>query len=221
MAKNNEHIILEIYDLFFQEYGYQNWWPADSAFEVIVGAILTQSCSWHNVSLALNNLKKDNLLDPKKILNMKIDKFESLIKPSGYYKQKAKKIISFLKYFEIYDFDIDNIKKNTIEKVREELLNIWGIGEESADSILSYAFDKPMLVVDTYTKRFTYRLSLTDVDIKYSDLQKYLMDILPHDNEYYKDFHAQIVYHSKISCKKKPKCESCILRINNLCNYNI
>lgn len=212
-------IIHKIYNIFYDTYGFQNWWPADTKFEVIIGAILTQSTSWNNVELALDNLKRENVFTPQKILEISTEKLESLVRPSGYYKQKAKKILSFLKYFETYNFDLGLMSKKSTQKLRAELLDVWGIGEETADSILCYALDKDILVVDTYTKRLTYRLSLTSEDIKYSNLQKYLMEELSENCAYYKDFHAQIVYHSKVSCTKTPKCENCILKVANLCRY--
>lgn len=217
---SDKKLIQKVYDVFYKTYGFQSWWPADTKFEVIIGAILTQSTSWNNVVLALDNLKKADIFTPKDMLNIDIGELESLIRPSGYYKQKAKKIISFLSYFQTYDFDLELMAQKSTQELRVELLNVWGIGEETADSILCYAIDKDILVVDTYTKRLTHRLSLTDEHIKYGDLQKYLMDRLSADCEYYKDFHAQIVYHSKVSCTKKPKCENCVLRANNLCHYS-
>ncbi len=218
---SGKYLILRVYKKFLSIYGHQNWWPADSKFEVVLGAILTQSTSWTNVTLALNNIKAKKLLNAKKLLTLNIEELELLIKPSGYYKQKAKKIISFLNYFKIYNFNFDNMSSIPTSQLRKELLAVWGIGEETADAILSYAIEKPILVVDTYTSRFTYRLGLTNENIKYCDLQKYLMDILPFDNEIYKDFHAQIVWHSKCYCTKIPHCSDCILRQSNLCEYNL
>ncbi len=215
----NKNLIQNVYDAFYKEYGFQNWWPADNKFEVVIGAILTQSTSWNNVVLALDNIKNADLLSPQKLLDIDIETLENLVRPSGYYKQKTKKLISFLNYFKIYNLDFELISKKSREQLRIELLDVWGIGEETADSILCYALDKDILVVDTYTKRLAHRLSLTNEDIKYIDLQKYLMARMPKSNKYYNDFHAQVVYHSKISCTKKPKCESCILRASHLCSY--
>lgn len=214
------HLITSAYSAMLAEYGHRNWWPADTSFEVIVGAILTQSCSWRNVELAIANIKREKLLSPKKLYETDIEKLETLIRPSGYYKQKAKKLISFLQYFKKYNFKISEMEKKDAAILREQLLAVWGIGEETADSIICYALNKQMLVVDTYTRRFCFRLGLTNENASYAELQKYLVKILPKDGEYYKDFHAQIVHHSKISCEKKPKCEDCALRKKKLCGFN-
>lgn len=208
-----------IYKELFNYYGHLKWWPAHNPFEVIVGAILTQNCSWHNVEIAINNLKKEKLLNAKKLYSLDILILENNIKPSGYYRQKAKKLKIFLEYFKSYNFSIEKMMEKDTKLLREEILSLWGVGEETADSILCYALDKPSLVVDTYTRRMFFRLNETVEDIKYIELKKYIESKIPKDNEYYKDFHAQIVKHSVNFCKKTPVCDGCILKIKKLCSY--
>ncbi|MCX7769639.1 MAG: endonuclease [Proteobacteria bacterium] len=204
--------ILDIYNLLLKHYKNQNWWPADTQFEVIIGAILTQNTSWNNVTKAISNLKKNDLLEPKKLYNTKPEIIEYLIKPSGFYKQKTLKIINFLNFFANYKFNFDLLKNE--KNLRDLLLKIKGIGPETADSILLYALNLPYFVVDSYTKRVMFRLGVTKKEnIDYASLQTIFHNSLPLDIEIYKEYHALIVEHSKKHCKKIPACNGCPLNL--------
>lgn len=211
--------ITDLYNILRKTYGFQNWWPAKTDFEVIVGAILTQNTLWANVEKSIKNLENNKLLTAKAMYEVSSEKLEDIIRSSGYYKQKAKKLKNFLDYFKTYNFNIKNIRVKDMEIVREELLSIWGIGRETADSILCYSFNMKSFVVDTYTKRLFFRLGFTEENIYYEKLRKYIMDSVPSDIEYYKDFHGQIVIHSKTHCQKSPKCQNCVSEIKNICCF--
>ena len=190
--------VLKIYDLLYKEYGSQRWWPVSSSnseFEIIVGAILTQNTNWKNVEKSIKNLKDNNLLDKNSIKNINIAKLAALIRSSGYYKQKAKK----LKEFVSFEGEIN----------RENLLNIWGIGPETADSILLYAYNKPVFVIDAYTKRIFSRLGIKLND--YDEYQEYFHKNLPKDYKLFNEYHALLVELAKKHCKTKPICENCPL----------
>lgn len=186
-------------------YGSQNWWPVhqgqDKVAEIVVGAILTQNTSWKNVEKAIDNLIKANCLSFDKIVNIPLSELMELIKPAGFYSRKSVVLKETSKLFLIKP-----------EPARQELLAIKGIGKETADSILLYALDKPYFVVDSYTKRLIHRTGFCDEKISYDNLQKLITENIPEDIELYKEFHALIVEHCKVFCKKKPNCEICPIR---------
>jgi len=198
-----------IYDKLFEAFGTQNWWPytdeKNKKLEVSIGAILTQNTNWQNVEKALDNLKKQNLLSSKGLEDIKIKRLAALIKSSGYYNQKAKKIKSFIKFL-----------KSNKSINRESLLSIWGVGPETADSILLYAYDQPIFVVDAYTKRIMNRLGFKEGT--YDELQKLFMQNLPNNVQLYNEYHALLVKLGKDFCKTKPLCEECPLK-NNVCKF--
>lgn len=199
--------VREIYKKLLKHFGPQNWWPADTEFEVIVGAILTQNTNWKNVEKAIANLKREKLLSAKKILEVRSLKLERLLKPSGYFRQKARRLKGFIKEYH-----------GKSRMSREELLKIKGIGPETADSILLYAFDKPTFVVDAYTRRIGQRLDLFKSD-DYHEIKDFFEKNLPRDLEMYKEYHALLVELAKNYCKIKPLCKKC--PINKLCyNYS-
>ncbi|GAB6189842.1 endonuclease III domain-containing protein [Marinitoga arctica] len=196
----------------------EGWWPGNTKFEIMIGALLTQNTNWNNVEKSLNNIKKNNLMNPKDLYNIHINKLEELIKPSGFYTIKAKYLKNLLKWFEKYDFLFDIIKKKNKNELRNELLKIKGIGKETADSILLYAFDKMSFVIDAYTKRMFSRIGL-NIKNTYDEYQKFFEKNIPQDLIIYKNFHGLIVEHSKSICKKKPFCENC--KLKSLCNKNL
>jgi len=221
-------MLMKIYDKLFNHFGRQNWWPTTSnqnpKFEIIVGAILTQQASWKNVERAINNLKNQNVLEPKKLFNLSEKKLEKLIRPSGFFKVKAKRLRSFLKFFiENYDGNLNKMSGISLERLREELLSVHGIGPETCDSILLYATEKPIFVVDAYTVRLCQRYPLINSK-KYEDVQEFFKKNLPRDVNLFNEFHALIVELGKNYCKTKPICEKCPLKegckhamgINNL-----
>ena len=190
----------KIYKILFGAYGSQNWWPAKTRFEVILGAVLTQNTSWKNAEKAILNLKNNNLIYPDKILKTSKSKLAKLIKPSGYFNQKAERLKLISKFY------LEN-KSPT----REQLLSVNGIGNETADSILLYAYNRQFFVVDLYTKRIFSRLGLCNLEDKYEDIQKLFMNSLPKDSSLFNEYHALIVKHAKEHCKKTPQCSNCPL----------
>jgi endonuclease-3 related protein len=197
-------------------YGDPRWWPAETPFEVAVGAVLTQNTAWGNVEKAIQNLKGKNLLHPRSLATAPLPLIEELIRPSGYFRQKAvrlKRIAGFwLEEIGEDPRDLADPHLSTAE-LREKLLKISGIGPETADSILLYAFNRPIFVVDAYTARLVHRLGLLTPPFSYSELQEYFHERLPKDTALYNRLHAQIVLHGKTLCfKRNPLCHRCPLQ---------
>lgn len=208
----------QVYGLLYRSYGSQNWWPAETPFEVMIGAILTQNTAWTNVEKALQNLKKENLLTPQKMLVSTNSKLAKTIRPSGYFNQKSKKLKNFLLFFKNkYHFSISSMRKKDLHFLRRELLEVNGIGPETADSILLYALEKSIFVIDAYTKRIFSRLGLCQPDISYDALQSLFMKNIKTSIPLFNEYHALIVHHGKNICKKtKPLCDQCCLRASCL-----
>lgn len=204
-----------IYASLLERYGHQNWWPADSIFEIMVGAILTQNTQWFNVEKAIISLKSEKLLEPRKMILASETRIASLIVQAGYYNIKAKRLKSFLDFLMKKKLDFYQMKQQPVDSLREELLEINGIGPETADSILLYALGKKTFVVDAYTRRLFSRLN-PHWDwmkrITYDELKLFFEQHLPEDVRFYNELHALIVVHSKEICKSKPQCEECILK---------
>lgn len=198
--------LMKIYELLKKEFGKQNWWPAETKFEMMVGAILTQNVSWNNVEIAIDNLKENDILDPFSIQSSSLGEIQKLIKPTGFYKQKSKR----LKRLADAVVENDGLEK-LLQKddLREYLLNINGIGPETADSIILYAADRPKFVVDSYTKRIINRV--IGYEGNYRRLQQFFESNLRYDLELYKEYHALIVELGKNYCKKEPVCNGCPL----------
>ncbi len=185
---------LSLFKKLYKYYGPQFWWPGDSRFEIVIGALLTQNTNWRNVEKAINNLRKADLLVPKKILNVDIEKLKKLIKPSGFFNQKAERLKLLIKFFK--DEGCENFEKFKLsnpETFREKLLKVKGIGPETCDSILLYAFDVPIFVIDTYTKRFVKYYQLKVENLRYDTLQKYFHNNLKKDAKLFNEYHALIV----------------------------
>ena len=205
--------ILKLYDDLHAEYGELNWWPAETPFEIIIGAILGQATAWGNAAKAINNLKAANVLDPKGMSKLSQKALETLILPSGYYRAKAKKVRAFLTHLqEHHNNQLDSLFAQALPTLREELLSIYGIGEETADCILLYAAKKPSFVVDTYTYRLLERLGWFTGKFHYGRLRGMFMESLPHDYQLFNQYHALIVRHGARVCQKTPQCEKCMLR---------
>ncbi len=213
--KNTQDGITSIFQKLYDHYGPQRWWPAESPFEVIVGAILTQNTAWANVEKAICNLKQRGLLDPVLLNGLEPEKIAEHIKPSGYYNIKTKRLKSFLNFlFKRFSGSLDKMFKEELETLREGLLNISGIGEETADSILLYAGGYPIFVVDAYTKRVFSRHGFFKSDVSYLDCQRLFMDNLSADAGLFNEYHALIVMVGKDFCKKKePVCRECPLNV--------
>ncbi|MGB9761278.1 MAG: endonuclease III domain-containing protein [Caldimicrobium thiodismutans] len=208
-----KNILLEIFERLFQHFGPQKWWPAETPFEVCVGAILTQNASWKNVEKAIANLKERGLLHPLKLYHLSLEELANLIKPSGYYNIKAKRLKNFVKFLvENYEGDLEKMKEERLETLREKLLQIRGLGPETVDSILLYALEKPVFVVDAYTYRILSRHNLCPEETTYEELQSFFYAHLEKDIELFKEYHALLVACGKTFCKKKePLCEGCPL----------
>jgi endonuclease-3 related protein len=206
-------ILEEIYQRLYAVFGPQHWWPAQTPFEVIIGAILTQNTTWVNVEKAIRNLKQRKFLTPKALKKVPQNQLARLIRSTGYYNQKAKKTKSFIKFlFDNYGGSLKRMFQEDFLILRAKLLDVNGIGLETADSILLYAGDKPMFVVDAYTRRILSRHNLIKPDASYCEIQNYFMDNLENKVKLFNEYHALLVRLGKEICKKRPDCGICPLR---------
>jgi endonuclease-3 related protein len=216
--------LTEIYQLLFGRFGHQHWWPGETAFEIITGAILTQNTNWANVEKAIANLKSADLLTPEKLYRLDTSQLAELIRPAGYYNIKAKRLKSFLNWlFQNYDGRLESLEALDTDRLRSELLSVKGIGPETADSILLYAFGRPVFVVDAYTARVAVRHGLIEPDADYEQLRDLFQSNLPQEPQLFNEFHALLVRVGKEYCKPVAKCPGCpleklphILDIHNL-----
>jgi len=212
-----EYPLIEIYHKLLAVFGHRRWWPAQTRDEVIIGAILTQNVAWRNAKVAIDSLGKHNLLTLEAIREASISEIATLIKPTRFYNQKAQKLKYFIDFlFYKYGGNLDALFSQDTGELRRELLNIKGLGEETADSILLYAGEKPVFVIDAYTKRIFSRLGLTGGEWSYREYQQFFMERLVKDVKLFNDYHAQIVYLGHVYCKRhEPECTLCPL--NKLC----
>lgn len=201
------------YDALLRRYGRQRWWPAETPFEVMVGAILAQNTAWTNVEKAILNLKASGLLDPRRLQEVDPDTLALAVRPSGYFNQKARRLKGYAAWFlERFGGDVARMRAAPPVPLREELLAIKGIGRETADSILLYALGHASFVVDTYTYRVLSRHALVPEETSYEEMQALLEGGLPRDAKLYNEFHALIVAVGKEFCRAKARCEKCPLR---------
>ena len=205
--------INELYDALSKRYGPQGWWPAETELECVLGAILTQNTAWKNVEKALGNLKEKNLISIEKLALLPTPSLAILIRPSGYFNQKAVKIKNFINFImESYDGSLEKMFEEDGQKLRDKLLKIKGIGPETADSILLYAARKPVFVVDAYTYRILLRHGLIPEETNYGEIQELFMDSLPEDVQLFNEYHALLVHLAKKACKKNEACDTCPLK---------
>ena len=201
----------KIYTHLLHCYGRQEWWPADSPFEMMIGAILTQNTAWTNVERAIKNLKTVDCLDADRILRLDLGDLAEYLRPSGYFNIKAKRVRNFCQwYLDQGGFEVLSRLDDT--SLRQALLSVNGIGPETADDILLYAFERPVFVVDAYTKRLFSRLGFMDKDLIYSHVQALFHQELTQDVGLFNEYHALIVVHCKDVCKKRPVCDACCLK---------
>ena len=200
------------YRLLLDRFGPQGWWPAESPFEVMVGAILTQNTNWANVERAIANLKRHGLVTPEKLVQPPASRLRRLIRPAGYYRVKERRLRALVRYFiERWGGDIRRMRRAPGRRLREELRAVKGVGPETADSILCYALEKPFFVVDAYTRRMFSRHGWADARADYEKLRLMVERSMPRSVRALNEFHALIVRLGKVYCRRTPLCEDCPL----------
>jgi len=204
--------LVNMHERLLRVLGPRDWWPAESPFEVIVGAILTQNTAWANVEKAIDNLKRAGILTPLGIKGVDHDELAQVIKPSGFYRLKASRLKRFVDFFyDAFDGDMSRMRSQDLDSMREKLLKVDGIGPETADSIILYALEKPIFVVDAYTKRIFSRHNLISDTWNYEEVQGMVMGELGRDVGMYNEFHALLVFLGKHWCRRIPRCAGCPL----------
>lgn len=207
--------LLEIYNRLYGFYGPQHWWPGDTPFEIAVGAILTQNTNWANVEKAIDNLKAANALNPKRLMEMPVEKLALLIRPAGYFNIKAKRLKAFIEFLmNNYKGSMKKMRRDETDSLRKKLLLINGIGPETADSILLYALDKPLFVIDAYTRRVLSRHGIMDFNAPYDEYQRLFHEELDEDVSLFNEYHALFVKVGKEFCRPEPRCNDCPLNQN-------
>jgi endonuclease-3 related protein len=202
----------DIYQLLYDAFGPQHWWPGETLFEIVTGAILTQNTNWSNVEKAIANLKSAGYMTPDALHRIDLSQLGELIRPAGYYNIKAERLKSFINWlFDNYDGEMSNLELINTEQLRAELLAIKGIGRETADSILLYALGRPVFVVDAYTARITLRHKLIEPGADYEQLRELFESNLPQDVRLFNEYHALLVRAGKEFCRPKARCSGCPL----------
>lgn len=202
---------MELYDALYRRYGALNWWPADSPFEVCVGAILTQNTNWLNVEKAIANLKREGLLSLEAIRDIGQDDLAEHLRPSGFFNIKSERLKGFVAWLLERHGSLESMFAGDWRALRDELVRVRGIGPETCDSILLYAGEKPSFVVDAYTRRLFSRLGLVSERDDYHRVRALFMESLPPDVPLFNEYHALIVEHCKRHCRKRPSCQQCPL----------
>lgn len=206
-------VLEEIYARLSAHFGRTGWWPGDTPFEIAIGAILTQNTAWSNVEKAISNLRKARLMSPRRILDCPLDVLEQAIYPTGYFRVKALRLRVFCQYLmDHYRGSMKRMALRPLEELRPELLEVPGIGPETADDILLYACNKPVFVVDAYTQRILHRHGVIRAPMKYEALRALFESNLTPDTDVYGEFHGLIVYVGNQYCRRVPRCEECPLR---------
>lgn len=211
--RKTEQLLFRIYEKLFNAFGPQHWWPGDTPFEIAVGAILTQNTNWSNVERAMNNLKKEKALSAKTLHEMPVKRLASLIRPAGYFNIKAGRLKEFLSFLtNHYRGSMKRLGTEETDSLRKKLLDVKGIGPETADSILLYALEKPVFVIDAYTKRVLQRHGIVSEGATYHELQELFHRNLPLDVQLFNEYHALFVKVGKEYCKPRPLCNECPLK---------
>lgn len=214
---DEKHQLLSIYKRLDAFFGDLKWWPGETPFEVVVGAILTQNTAWRNVEKAIHKLSARKLLSPEKLFVTEDESLADAIQSSGFYRIKTQRLKAFIHFlYETYDGSLEEMFTEELWELRSKLLQIKGIGPETADSILLYAGCKPIFVVDAYTRRILSRHSLIDEKASYEDIQTFFMKHLPQDVSLYNQYHALLVNTGKVFCTKNPRCRSCPLYLADM-----
>lgn len=205
--------LLAIYERLHRAFGPCHWWPADTPFEVCVGAILTQNTNWVNVERAIANLKRHGVLSPEILRDIAPGRLAELIRPAGYFNVKSRRVKSFVEWLWMrFDGDLDRMSAVPLPLLREDLLKVHGIGRETCDSILLYAANQPTFVVDAYTSRLFSRLGIISSAAGYEEIRAYFMTHLETDADLFNEYHALVVRQCKENCRKRPVCCGCVLR---------
>lgn len=210
--EGRRQLLEEIFHRLYRAFGPQHWWPAETPFEVIVGAILTQNTAWKNVQRSIEELRERRLLSLEALNAASQEELAQAVRSSGYYNQKAKKLKAFCRHIEgNWQNDLGGFLAQPLQNLRSELLSLYGIGPETADSIVLYAANQPSFVVDAYTQRIFYRHGWVPAKIRYPELRDFFMNALNGDVEFYKEYHALIVRTGHLYCRRKPSCKGCPL----------
>jgi len=207
-----EQKLMSMFHLLLDHYGPRHWWPAETKLEMMVGAVLTQNTNWKNVEKAVENLKQKKLISVKALYSIDIAMLAQEIRPAGYYNVKANRLKNLI-YFIVdhYDGNVNKLSSDEVQALRQGLLSVNGIGPETADSILLYAANHPVFVIDAYTHRILYRHNIIADQATYQEMQELFMDNLPADSALFNEFHALIVEAGKDYCRKKSLCGECPL----------
>ncbi|WP_061037604.1 endonuclease III domain-containing protein [Vibrio coralliirubri] len=205
---NQSELILDVFNTLEQHYGYFDWWQREDPYEIVLGAILVQNTNWKNAEKALINL--GDKLDPRSIAEMDLDDLAQKIRSSGYYNQKAIKLKAVTEWFSKYQYDMSVVREQDKDQLRKELLEVKGIGGETADAILVYAIGKPSFVIDAYARRIFTRNGL-DVPKSYEKFRALMESVIPLDTKRYGYYHGLLVEHGQQFCNPKPKCQDCPL----------
>lgn len=204
--------LMEMFNLMLDHFGPQNWWPAETELEVMIGAVLTQNTNWKNVERAIENLQRRNLLSLDGLRSIAVTGLAQEIRPAGYYNIKAKRLKNLIDFIaDQYNSDLSLFLKDGTQILREGLLSVKGIGPETADSILLYAVRRPVFVIDAYTHRILSRHGMIEEQTDYHELQELFMDHLSEDSAFFGEFHALIVRTGKEYCRRRPLCDRCPL----------
>lgn len=207
-----------VHDTLYAKYGPQHWWPADSRFEIMVGAVLTQNTAWTNVEKAIANLRDARCLDAKSIVEKAHSDLARLLKPSGYFQVKATRLQNLCRWH-LANGGFEQLSRMDTSALRDSLLQVNGIGPESADAIVLYAFERPVFVIDAYTRRLFSRLGLVRGDEDYEELRCLFETSLAPDAALYNRYHALIVCHGKDACRKRPRCGECCFQ--EICEWRV
>lgn len=210
---------LAVHDALFTAYGPQQWWPALTPFEVMVGAVLTQNTAWSNVEKAIANLHRADAMDAEVILNAPQRRVAAWLRPAGYFNVKAERLRNFCNWY-VERGGMKKLRRLDTAALRHELLSINGVGPETADDILLYAFHRPIFVIDAYTRRIFSRLQIVEGDESYDILRGHIEDALHRETRgnrdqvpLFNEYHALIVRHGKDVCRPKPRCAQCCLAV--------
>lgn len=214
VTRTDHQDLMEVYRRLRAARGHQRWWPGDSPFEVVIGAVLTQNTSWRNVEKAIANLKSVGALDPHRILSLEHEALATLLRPAGYFNVKARRVRAICEWLmREAGGDVSALGKGIeTSRLRQRLLEVPGVGRETADSILLYALGRPVFVVDAYTRRVFGRMGRVDPTADYDEIRAFFETRLPRSPELFNDYHAQVVVHAKETCRTRPRCGECPIR---------